>query len=253
MAERWDEDIARMDLSEVEKNGLQVFRNYSRAFETEQGKRFLAEVDRLGIDIEPVRRLHNLILTEDVRMVVVIVCAFMDDQLKEMYRRELPDNVPGGRGELLGAMGPLSRLAQRIQVSFAFGWLEPGMLTDAYRLRGLRNDISHKWDMEELRAKMNTFMKDAITPVELFLEDERQLPRDWQKTLDQIGLFRVRLVWIAARFYYECWLYPKAVKARLDARRVLYGQPPHAELFRQIGRACVEATNRLIRASGAVG
>jgi len=35
----WDPDIAALKLSDVEKNGLQVHRNYSRAFEKHRNKR----------------------------------------------------------------------------------------------------------------------------------------------------------------------------------------------------------------------
>ncbi|WP_218278883.1 hypothetical protein [Pseudomonas sp. MYb185] len=41
----WDEDIAALDMSDAEKNGLQVYRNCTKAFEMEQVKQFAAEVN----------------------------------------------------------------------------------------------------------------------------------------------------------------------------------------------------------------
>jgi len=45
MASDWDPDIARKRLSDGEKDGLQLYRNYSRAFEKHAIERFAAETD----------------------------------------------------------------------------------------------------------------------------------------------------------------------------------------------------------------
>jgi len=221
MTEEWDSDIAAMKLSDPEKNGLQVFRNYSRAFEKRRGEDFLTAVEKEPWDIGDIERIHKVVVEEDPRIVVVVVCAFMDDQIKGMYRRELPEDIPDGKSKLLGAVGPLSRLAQRLQIAYAFGWLSRDLVEDAYHLRGLRNAISHKWDMEELRGRLDVFIENSMSPVEDTLQDGTKLPKDFAKHLDKVGLFRVRLIWISARFYYECLLYPKAVKARLNPVPVL--------------------------------
>lgn len=44
MPDTHDSDIAAMKLSDVEKNGMQVYRNYSRAFEKDRAKRFAESV-----------------------------------------------------------------------------------------------------------------------------------------------------------------------------------------------------------------
>ena len=61
----WDPDIAALKLSDVEKNGLQVHRNYSRAFEKHRNKDFSDEVNGNTFDLEQLSRIHELILTED--------------------------------------------------------------------------------------------------------------------------------------------------------------------------------------------
>ena len=94
-----------MQLSDVERNGLQVFRNYSKAFDKRRIGDVIREIDLLNIDMGPFQHVNELILREDPRIVTVVVCAFLDDQLRDMYRRELPDGIPGGAGELLNGLG----------------------------------------------------------------------------------------------------------------------------------------------------
>lgn len=248
MPNKWDADIAAMKLSDVEKNGLQVFRNYTQAFEDQRAQAFLNEAEKEKWDFEDVDRIHKIIVEEDARIVVVVVCAFMDDQIKEMYRRELPDGIPGGKSNLLGAVGPLSRFAQRLQIAYAFGWVSENIIDDAYSLRALRNAISHKWDLDVLRSKLDEFIDNSMTPVEEAFEDKKDpaLPKDFAKKLGKIDLFRVRLIWITARFYYECRMYPKAVKARLQPMMVLYDKSVGRSILHGIAKACVGATKRVV-------
>ncbi len=46
----FDEDIARLDLGEFEKNGLQVYRNYQRSFEAHSAQLYSKEVDAETFD-----------------------------------------------------------------------------------------------------------------------------------------------------------------------------------------------------------
>ena len=55
MPEQWDDDIAALSMSDVEKNGLQIYRNYSRAFENDLRKKFVAGVDKTKVDIEQLK------------------------------------------------------------------------------------------------------------------------------------------------------------------------------------------------------
>jgi len=126
----WDSDIAGLALSDGEKNGLQVFRNYSEAFEKHRLQHFSAEINNLEQTVEDLRRVHELILTEDPRFLAVIVSAFIDEHLDAMFRREVPEQVPSGRANLFSGFGPLSRYSQRIQVAYAFGWVSRGIAPD---------------------------------------------------------------------------------------------------------------------------
>ena len=241
----WDPDIAALKLSDVEKNGLQVHRNYSRAFEKHRNKDFAAEVNGNSFDLEQLSRIHELIVTEDPRFLAVIVSAFLDEHLDQMYRREIAKNIPGGRATLFSGFGPLSRYAQRIQVAFAFGWLSEDLLAEADKLRKLRNEVSHNWDIGDLRQKLSAFISTSMSPIETHFDDGDRLPKEFQRALDEIALFRVRLLWLVGRLYYECLLFPRALKERLVPETALYG-PDHPQLLTKVAGLCVDATKSLL-------
>jgi len=192
----WDTDIAALKLSDVEKNGLQVHRNYSLAFEKHRNKDFATEVDSAQFDLEQLGQIHALILKEDPRFLSVIVSAFADEQLDLMFRREIPQNIPGGRATLFSGFGPLSRFSRRIQVAYAFNWVSEDLLTNIDKLRKLRNDVSHNWNIGNLTQELSEFISTSMSLVETQLDDETSLPKEFYKALDRIKLFRVRLIWV---------------------------------------------------------
>lgn len=116
----FEPDIAALTLSDVEKNGLQVFRNFSKVFDTHRAKVFTESALTDETRVQKLIEVLVLVACEEQRTLPVIACAFADDQLKEMFHREISDGVPGGRGELLSGFGPLSRLSQRLQMAHAF-------------------------------------------------------------------------------------------------------------------------------------
>lgn len=246
MAMDWDPDIAALKLSDVEKNGLQVHRNYSLAFEKHRNKDFAVEVDSAGFKLDQLGRIHELILKEDPRFLAVIVSAFVDEQLDEMFRREIPQNIPGGRSTLFSGFGPLSRYSQRIQVAYSFHWLSQDLLTDVDKLRKLRNDVSHNWNIGDLTQKLSDFISTSMSPIEAQLDDGTRLPKEFQKALDEIALFRVRLIWIVGRLYYECLLFPRALKERLKPETTLYGAD-HPQLLTKVAGLCVDATKSVLK------
>ena len=133
----WDADIANLDLTEGEKDGLQVYRNYSRSFTDAREKQFARGVDHAPTDTSQLEEVLSLIVSEDIRFVPVIACAFADDDLKLMFQRFLPDGVPGGKKSLLGRSGPISTLFQRIQFAFAFDMAHSDILIALARLSQL--------------------------------------------------------------------------------------------------------------------
>lgn len=247
--EAWDPDIAVMALSPVEKNGLQVYRNYNRAFEEHRASAFVAEADKANKPLEPLPDILSFIAAEDVRSLPVLACAFIDDALKEMFRREIPDDTPGGRSELLTGFGPLSNLSQRIKIAYAFGWLSPDILKEVDLLRKIRNDISHNWNVQELDAKLEQLINDRQHPFEQYIGDGVRLPLNFHEGLMIHDKFRVRLIWILGRLHYEAFLWVPALKQLLAPYKVLYKKEPPA-LLKQVSALCLEKTRVVLSRAG---
>ncbi len=237
----WDPDIAGMQLSEPEKNGLQVYRNYTRAFEEDKAKRAIASVKHPAKALADLTAIFELLLREEPKVLPVVFCAFADDQLKEMYRREIPQSVPGGRSELLNGLGPLARLSQKVQIAYAFNWLSEDLLVEIDLLRKIRNDISHKWDLKLLRDKLTQLIDTKQHPIERYLGDGVRLPENFQDLLDPIQKFRVRLLWLASRLTYETNYWVPVLKHQLLPAKVLYGKTP-VPFLQEISAACLKAT-----------
>lgn len=241
MSDFHDADIAAMKLSEGEKNGLQVYRNYSHSFEQERAKRFSDAAPEHPGAIADLSAIFKLMVIEEPRTLPVIACAYADDQLKEMFRREIPDGVPGGRNELLSGFGPLSRLSQRVQMAYAFGWLSTDVLIELDHLRKIRNDVSHKWDMKLLESKLTQLVDHRQQKIEEYLGDGVRLPEGFHESLTPLEKLRVRLIWLLGRLTYEARLWVPAVKEKLVPSKVLYG-PAAPRMLGKVAAVCLEAT-----------
>lgn len=218
----FDPDIAALQLSEGEKMGLQVFRNYTRAFEQHAAETFVRTINAEELDLDSLLKLYELVVREDERFLPIIVCAFADDLLLQSFKKVIPEGVIGGRSSLFTGYGPLASLAQRIQLGSAFDVMSPDLLMDLNRIRRVRNKISHSWNSDELRGVANALS--GLHPIEQ-LFDERMGNDASLLDVTPDASLRIRLVWIMGRCVYEAAAYDRAKKARLRPKDVLYGSP----------------------------
>lgn len=248
MKDFWDPDIASLTLTPEEKNGLQVFRNYSGAFERDREKKFVEQLDSKTYDIDELLKVIEHILAEEARALPVIACAFADDVMLAMLRREIPDGVPGGKAGLWSGFGPLSRLSSRIQICYAFGWIDQELLREIDALRKIRNDISHKWDIAALRERIDQFVSSVEHPIEAAFDTSGRAPEGFSRHLELADRLRLRIIWILGRLFYECLVWVPALKAGLMPQSTLYVQH-RPKLLVAIADACMKASKRLPGAS----
>ena len=241
-----DLDIAAMKLSDGEKWGLQVYRNYSRAFGEHRVKKFVEQASPFEAEVKLFEQVAALVVSEEARIIPVIAAAYADDRLEEMFKREIPDNVPGGRSALMSGFGPLARLSQRIQLAFAFGWLSKDLLVEFDHIRKVRNDLSHKWDIELLERRMKELIEEKQTPFEEQLGDGLRLPENFHSSMQPQDRFRVRAIWMLGRLTYETRLWVPALKADIAPEEALYG-PNAPVMLRSIAAISVEATKKIAR------
>jgi hypothetical protein len=223
MSKKLDPDIAITNLSDGEKWGLQVYRNYSRAFDEHRVKEFVERTSPFEEEVKIFEQIAALVVSEEARVVPVIAAAYADDRLEEMFKREIPDGVPGGRSALMSGFGPLARLSQRIQMAFAFGWLSKDLLIEFDHIRKIRNDLSHKWDVGLLVRRMNELIEEKQMPFEEHLGDGVRLPKNFHESMQPIDRFRVRAIWMLGRLTYETRLWVPALKAGIAPKETLYG------------------------------
>jgi hypothetical protein len=240
--EDWfDADIAAMKLGYGEKAGLQIYRNYTEAFDEQAVKRFVQTIDLEPLNLTDFLHLVDLIIREEARFLPVIVCAFADDLLKATFKEILPDGIPGGKERMLGGFGPLSDFGKRIQLAYAFDVLSPDLMQELDRLRVTRNEIAHSWNIDSLD---DFFTKGRIADMyrmEELLPERQELAEEFLDGFKPLTAFRVRLVWIVGRLAYEAAGYNRAKKIRVSPAKVLYGKPTPKWLG-QIARECLRAT-----------
>lgn len=239
--EAWiDPDLRVKDLGYGEKAGLQIYRNYTRAFEDHAVRRFRDSLSAEPIDLTRLSRVSTLLTTEDVRFAPVIACGYADEQLEEAFKAMLPDGVPGGRGAMFSGYGPLSDLSKRIRLAYAFDVLSPDLMLELDRVRAVRNRISHDWDMKTAADVLDSPSLAAMYPVEA---DLRERMADTPE-LDGVAGFRVRLVWLLGRLTYEVLAYHRAKQARLSPMRALY-EDGGTEWLRQVSAVCMTAARSI--------
>lgn len=241
-----DSDIAAMKFNDGEKWGLQVYRNYSQALGEHRVSKFIEQASSFEAEVKLFEQVAALVLSEKARAVPVIAAAYVDERLEEMFKREIPDGVPGGRNALLSGFGPLARLSQRLQMAFAFGWLSKELVVEFDHIRKIRNDLSHQWDTSLLERKMNELIEKKQNPFEEQLGDGVHLPPDFHKPMQTMDRFRVRVIWMLGRLTYEARLWVPALKAGIAPHQALYG-PNAPVMLRAIAAISVKATKTIAR------
>lgn len=239
----WDKDIAGMSLSDIEKDGLQVHRNYTKKFDEQRELQFKAAVDHKPPDIEDLVEVFDLIREEDIRFVPVIACAFADNELAKMFKRYLPKDIPGGTKNMLRHPGPISSLSSRIQHAWAFDMIHTDVLTALDKLRQHRNKISHSWNPAELTDFFETplpLMDDIEnTVIHVLRKDGEDFEFNSEESL------RVRTIWLLARLFYEAQFYQLAKMANHRPFDVLYGARSPKALW-TIAEAAHTWTNKVV-------
>lgn len=243
-------DIRALELGYGEKSGLQIYRNYTKAFEGEAIKRFrLALAERSG-DYAALVRLTSLLVIEDIRLLPIIVCGYADDILKSLFKSAIPDDVPGGKADMLSGYGPLSDLSKRIRLAHAFGVLSADLMEALDRVRSVRNRISHDWDLSKIQDFHLTGRIAELPAVEAMLAERAEAFPELAAEFDPESAFRIRLVWLMGRLSYEASLYHAAKLGGLDPFQALYANGGTAWLS-QVSQTCMAATRTIIsRTSG---
>jgi hypothetical protein len=233
-----DSDIAAQKWGIGQKTMVQMYRDFQRG----NGKLFVAEINTEEHSLEDLKKVAQLLEQEEARALPIIFCAYIDDVLLEMYRREIPNDIPGGKSALFGAYGPFSDLSGRLKLAYCFQLIAPDLIHDIDIIRKVRNDLSHNWDTRILANYFSTAPVTRMNYVEKFLDDYGVYEQ-----LSDLGKVRLRLIWIAARTTYESKYYYKAIKRTLDPVLTLYTDNK-PNLLEKIAHVAWHSSHRLAAA-----
>jgi hypothetical protein len=239
----WDSDIAALSLGDAEKDGLQVYRNYNKSFSDAREKQFAAGVDYAHPDLSDLENALSLLVSEDIRFVPVIACAFADEDLAEMFKRFLPEGIPGGKKAMLGRFGPVSTLFNRIQFAFAFDMVSTDILTALDTLRSHRNKISHTWN-SLLLADFYEAPLPQMDELEAALEHRLRKDGDFDFQLTPEASMRMRSIWLVTRLFYETRCYPLAKLAQVTPHNALYGKNA-PKLLTEVSKHAMHFTTKI--------
>lgn len=124
------------------------------------------------------------------------------------------------------------------------GWCSRDLLEEQDKIRKLRNRLSHSWDIAQFEPAPDEFISTRMDNIEHYFAKSVKSPRDYSTTLGPHSLFRLRLLWIVGRTYYECRLFVPAMKARIEPRVALFG-PSAPKLLGLVTERCGNATLKL--------
>jgi hypothetical protein len=212
----WDPDIASLELSDVEKNGLQVFRNYQRSFRERAEKQLASEIDSQPVSLTDLTTVVGHISKEDLRAVPVVACAFADDRLRAVFEEVVPQKIIGGRSNIFGPFGPISGFYQRLQLAQMFNLISSDIVESLNVLRIERNKISHSWEIKEMNPALFDERFNADFPIETLKSEDVELAPE--------QLFRIHVIWMITRLHYESLYFNLAKAKGLPPTQFLYGE-----------------------------
>ena len=240
----WDSDIAARDLTAVEKNGLQVYRNYQRSFRREAISKFRAGLDTHAVDLADLERVIKLVVDEDERSLPLIACAFADDVLRASLMDAVPDQVPGGKKELFNGFGPLATLSARLKLAAAFDLFSTDLMASLNELRRLRNDVAHSWKVDELSNIWTSKGARALFPIQQLLAE---LKHGYEGPFGGEAVFRFQLIWMLGRLKYEGLGYWRAKAAQINPVSALYFGKDKTKLLSNIASLCIAGSDKIVR------
>ena len=225
-AARWQESIANnAKLSDFQKDRVQNFVDFQLKADELSRDRFKKEIDSLPFTTSELEKVTNFLAVEDLRLIPLVACAFLDDTLTEMFKNYIPTSVPGGKKNILRYNGPIGNLSSRINIAYIFKMADLELLKDIDRLRTMRNRFAHNWSADLLDEFFSGRTTIDFTPIESFMAERKELYA-LSANLSLEEVFRFRVIWIVVRAAYEApliWI-AREKRSITDPFEALYGK-----------------------------
>lgn len=214
----WDLDIAAMNLTYVEKNGLQIYRNYQNSFQLFKIGEFRKSMEVSDDNVQNLETILDLLASDDLRICVIALCAFAEEMLSEAIQSASEHLSAKERKQIFSPLGPLSSLSSKILLCKLFSVLSDQILDNVEKLRLTRNKIAHGYGGGLLEIEINEIVQGAVFDAKNIIE----------KFINEVGerhSARLLMMLVACRLMYEKLFWYKCKMAAIDSAEVLYNHP----------------------------
>ncbi len=237
----WDPDIAELDLDDFEKNGLQQYRNYTRAFQRKRAERIGEDADLVEFDLATFETDLEAIASSGASGAVLSGIAIADDLLLDMFKREKRERLQVD--SLLGPLGPLGDFNKRLKVAALVSLIDADDLVFFDELRKIRNGIAHsRRPHSPSSAQIEQLIEAAPHWLEAFETDESLVVENPERHTEAI--LKASIVMHLSKLAWRSILGPLAQEAQVPISMLLEKPPP---IFKQISKVGGVITRRLLK------
>jgi hypothetical protein len=238
---KWDDEIAEMDLSDIEKDGLQVFRNYERTFRSHRAKKAIETAD-LDFDLEGFQADIANIESSPIVTAILASASVADELLRAMFQRHGHARLQ--MRDMLAPLGPLGDFNKRLKVAALAEFIDEDDLAFFDELRKLRNSIAHsRRPKEPTRAQIERVIQVAPEWLDALVAHERiHLPTDDRHTET---VLKAGMVMHLSKLAWMTLLGPLAKQAGLSVSTFIDQPPP---IFGDLARCGIYSATGLLNA-----
>lgn len=239
-----DHDIEALDLSEIEKSGLQVYRNYTKAFQKKRAEHVAEEAARLEFNFPRFEAHLDEIMRASLEHAVLAAVAMADELLGEMYRRERRERLKVS--DMLGPLGPLGDFNKRLKVAALAGLIDEDDLTFFDELRKVRNRIAHSTAPQAPTGQQVKAVIDSAPGwIEVMLENKRV--REVDRTSDRA--LKAAIIVHLTKLAWGTLLRPLAREADVPLS-VLLEEPQRPDVFIRLAKLGIYRAEALLPGAG---
>lgn len=240
MATPNDPDIEALNLDEAEIWGLQLHRNYTKAFQRRRAEKIGTEASSLKFDFDGFEAHVDAIIHAGIEHAILAGVAVADHLLVEMFQRERRERLKVA--DLLGPLGPLGDFNKRLKVAALADLIDEDDLTFFDDLRKLRNRIAHSPNPsppngQQVKSVINSAPEWLDTMIEGY-----QLP-DVDRTSERT--LKAAIILHLAKLAWGTLLRPLARRA--DVPLMVLLEKPRPDVFVRLAKLGVYRAEPLLR------
>ena len=231
MIKNMDNDIAALKLDDVEKTAMQVYRNYTKAFQRRRAELIDEETSQLNFDYDHFELELSQLENSSIENSILGCIAIADELLKAMFLRD--DRARLQIKSLLGPLGPIGDFNKRLKVASLAGFIDENDLIFFDELRKMRNRIAHSTqprppkpsELEKINCVSSEWLNALINEGEISDDFDHNSP----------DVFRSLMLVQLSKLAWGTLLRPYALKAQVPFEIIIEKQPTVFKRLSKLG------------------